>query len=478
MLQQQVVMREGESKIVTLSADDSVNFYDILGVPENATVDEIKAAYFGLVRRYRPTEHPEEFQRYSAASRTLTDPRRRNEYDQMRRAGKRIQVLVDQAAAAADKDPQKAMTLLKSAIAIAPDSPRPRLLLAHVMMRIDEYAVAEKQYRWLLKELPGDETLHFKLARCLWLQDRADEAEAELVQAVKINPRYHDAHMLLSRMYEKAGKYALAVYALEKAIENDGVEDYADVDALLRLLVLYLHMGNGAEAERTSQRLLRVTPQTDARLATRAARRMFLRARDLYDEGDFRVANEVLQVALRLNGVEEPFASEIQNFARTVVLTGEARQVIKDDLLRPSLRLMAQVRYLEKGTEAQRRVRMGEVAENIQNEILQDARQVMRSIEYLRREYQVIATDLEPILAEISSRAQRRLELIASAGATGGSHVMPEKVSVSPVLAPESAPTPAATVSGDAPADRPAGEPRPKTGLLGWLRGGKKDADP
>jgi curved DNA-binding protein CbpA len=152
--------------------DDGANYYEVLGVAEDAPAEEIKRAYFRLVREFRPDHHPELFQRFSLASRTLTDARRRNEYDQLRRAGRRVQVLVDQAAIAADKDPVKAMTLLKSAIAIAPDTARPRLLLAQVLMRMGEHEMAEKQYRWLLKEAPRDETLHLKLARCLLAQDR------------------------------------------------------------------------------------------------------------------------------------------------------------------------------------------------------------------------------------------------------------------------------------------------------------------
>ena len=379
---------------------------------------------------------------------------------------------MDQAAAAADKDPQKAMTLLKSAIAIAPDTPRPRLLLAHVMMRIEEYPVAEKQYRWLLKELPGDETLHYKLARCLWLQDRNREAEAELVQAIKINPLYHAAHMLLSRMYEKAGKHALAVFSLEKAIENDGVEDYADVDALLRLLVLYLHLGEAEEVKRTRQRILDATPTDQHRIATRNARRLYNRSRDLYEEGDFPVAISVLGIALELRGVEETLADDIRSLARTVLLANEAKSMLGDELLPESLRQLAQVLYLDKGTEAQRKVRYLEMRELINGDNFTDARRMTQSVAYIRRQYKSIAKDSHLLLDDINALALRRVE------ALGGSvtKTMPIGDNTSDAM-PTSDGAADKTADkrddGGVPGEAPPRPPR--SGILGWLRGKERN---
>ena len=64
-----------------------MNFYVLLGVPQNASTSEIKRAYRRLARRYHPGINPGDrgaeakFQQVSEAYETLVDPNRRRQYD-------------------------------------------------------------------------------------------------------------------------------------------------------------------------------------------------------------------------------------------------------------------------------------------------------------------------------------------------------------------------------------------------------------
>lgn len=49
----------------------------VLGVSENASEDEVRAAYLEKVKQYPPEQAPEEFERVRDAYETLRDPRRR-----------------------------------------------------------------------------------------------------------------------------------------------------------------------------------------------------------------------------------------------------------------------------------------------------------------------------------------------------------------------------------------------------------------
>ncbi len=70
------------------------NYYDILGVKESATADEIKKAYRKLAVRYHPDKNPKDtkaaeakFKEVSEAYFILSDSKKRAQYDQTRKYG-------------------------------------------------------------------------------------------------------------------------------------------------------------------------------------------------------------------------------------------------------------------------------------------------------------------------------------------------------------------------------------------------------
>src|ERR671919_775074 len=64
------------------------NLYDALGVPRNASAEEIKKAYRKLARQHHPDRNPGDkaaetrFKEIQTAYDTLSDPQKRAQYDQ------------------------------------------------------------------------------------------------------------------------------------------------------------------------------------------------------------------------------------------------------------------------------------------------------------------------------------------------------------------------------------------------------------
>lgn len=69
------------------------DFYQVLGVPDSASADEVKKAYRRLAKQHHPDANPnnpqaaERFKEISEAHSTLADPEKRKQYDNMRRLG-------------------------------------------------------------------------------------------------------------------------------------------------------------------------------------------------------------------------------------------------------------------------------------------------------------------------------------------------------------------------------------------------------
>ena len=385
---------------------DKTTLYDTLDISESAKTEEIQQAYFRLVRLCQPQKDPEYYQELNHARETLVDPQRRGEYDQTRKNGSRVRVLVDQAVRALERDPQKALGLLKSAVTMAPDLPRPRQFMAQLLMRNKDYALAERQYRWLLRRTPNDEALRCKLARCLLVQGKAPEAEQELKALLALNEAHYDAQLLLARIYRSQGRTEELIDALEGAIFMDEVENFADFNALLQLLMVYIQSGDTPSVAETSLRLLNVIPANKSQLAIDA---FFQTVELFFREDHFNWGHQLLLAIQPLPLPEDsPTKTRREELIAWSALQQEAQSLERDTLLQGAIRSCFQVLYRDRSSEAIRQTRMSTAFSQLQKEYEVDPRQILQQLAYLRNEYPLISANQEKFLGSLCQRALQR----------------------------------------------------------------------
>ena len=86
--------------------------FAVLGVERDATAEDVRRAYFRLVRQNSPEAHPEEFKRIRAAYETLRSPLRRAELALMAFGGLPTEVDLDLVAQASEADDFNVVTAL------------------------------------------------------------------------------------------------------------------------------------------------------------------------------------------------------------------------------------------------------------------------------------------------------------------------------------------------------------------------------
>lgn len=231
------------------------DLYAVLDLTEEATTDDVRRAYVRMVRKYRPDQHPELFRKINQAKEILSDPQRRSEYDQMRHYGDQVNELIEEAEGILSENPQRAIRLLKEAVAITPELFMPRYLLAHAFIQIEEFMSAETQLRRLLQKSPDNASIYYNLGGCLKMQGMLDAATESLQKALELNPHYHDALILLSRVYLDKKQITEATQTLERAILLNGTEDINDLPVLIQLMTIHLMVENGPAFARINERI-------------------------------------------------------------------------------------------------------------------------------------------------------------------------------------------------------------------------------
>jgi tetratricopeptide (TPR) repeat protein len=185
------------------------NYYKLLGTRSNIKQENIKKKYIEMVKQFPPETHPEEFEQIREAYEVLRDPKKRREYDIMRKYGNKIEKLIERAERCAEEEQwEQAQRLYQDAVNIMPESIPARIGLAHATLFLGNLEEFEAQCAQLVAMAPeGMEARLYIVRASMYAEaNELDKARQVFMEACE---RYPD------HIYETASFLVSAYFAFE-----------------------------------------------------------------------------------------------------------------------------------------------------------------------------------------------------------------------------------------------------------------------
>ncbi|MBR58890.1 MAG: hypothetical protein CMH54_12840 [Myxococcales bacterium] len=210
-----------EEKSALFGANGSVNFFDLLGVPNDATTDLIQKTYFQAVKKIHPDqldrvgaselkqEAGELFQKLTEAYETLSDVRKRaiymREAEKVKEGGPTVssedeaRIFAHRASVMLKRSQfQEAETFCRRALEICPHDFNYKLDLVWALFQNPhvEASTREEEIRpileGILKQHPGNARALYFMALYYKGKDQLNRERRYLTQALNVDPNYRD----------------------------------------------------------------------------------------------------------------------------------------------------------------------------------------------------------------------------------------------------------------------------------------------
>ena len=236
------------------------DFYEVLGVPANASAGEIHDAYYRAVRKHPPERDGEGFRRVQAAYEILKSPTARQEYDDARDADPETGRLIEEGRRLLEDEDQEATKPLMRAFARRPESLVVGDLLIQAFMVAGQELKAARLAKRLIDRVPNSPTYHLRLAQAYRRMNRNEDALKPLETSVGLAKGDPWPTVELAYLYRDMNSAERAVELLNGAIHHDGMVDFDDFIFFQALCRIYIGEGQLDELERVHRKVSNILP--------------------------------------------------------------------------------------------------------------------------------------------------------------------------------------------------------------------------
>jgi tetratricopeptide (TPR) repeat protein len=259
--------------------------YATLEIGPKATPEEIRRAYYQMVRKHPPEKDAEKFQQIRRAYETLSDEKTRRDYDALQEYGDEITGLFSQAMHLMEQGNwESAAARLKHLLLLSPGNQTALNNLGTCFLHAQRYDKANEVYQSLVREHPDVAAYQFNLGVSYFelaedertqktgqpgYQTHDDlyiQARRHFVKAVELQPHNPEHYIAVARTFVEQGDFQQALQWAEKAAAARGTTDYHDFEALFWICLFQLRQGDLAAVERTAKRIADLLPdETDVK---------------------------------------------------------------------------------------------------------------------------------------------------------------------------------------------------------------------
>lgn len=204
-----------------------MNYYEVLGVANDATEQDIKRAYAIKLRQYPPEQHPEAFDRVRKAYEILGSADSRREYDTMSVHGEEVNRLMEAGSALLDEERfEEAAMQYKKVLLIDENLHYARNMYALTLSYCELHDKALSQFDRLVEAEPDNSTYHYNRAHVLQKLNRLRDAEAAYRLANRLAPHNFQIVLDWAELYRAQGDMDKARALLDGAAGLCGEDDF------------------------------------------------------------------------------------------------------------------------------------------------------------------------------------------------------------------------------------------------------------